>query len=150
MIGCFWRWSIATQILRYQRRKLHAPGSISVHCGISPGKPGTRALRSRAECSDDWATVAWLHMSCNNSERIQKYRKRLRKLCASLFKSEHIFPPISELHDYQWVIFFSFCTIPLFLLSFFFINIKFSLSISSGTRKFFYALLIMLLFKWIT
>ena len=40
------------------RRILHAPGAISVHGGVSPGKPRTRALQSGAEDSTDWAPAA--------------------------------------------------------------------------------------------
>ena len=39
---------------------LHAPGDISVHGGVSPGEPRTRALGSGAECSVDRATAAHL------------------------------------------------------------------------------------------
>ena len=40
----------------HPRRILHAPGAISVHGG--PGEPRTQALRSGAEDSTYWATVA--------------------------------------------------------------------------------------------
>ena len=40
-----------------KRRILHAPGAISVHGSVSPGKPRTRALRSEAEGSSDLATA---------------------------------------------------------------------------------------------
>ena len=45
------------RILRL-RQILHAAGAISVHDGFSPGEPRTRALRSGAEDSTDWATAA--------------------------------------------------------------------------------------------
>ena len=42
----------------HPRRILHAPGAISVHGGFSPDESRTRVLRSGAEYSTDWATVA--------------------------------------------------------------------------------------------
>ena len=42
----------------YPRRILHAPGAISVHGGVSPDTPQTRALQSEDKYSADWATAA--------------------------------------------------------------------------------------------
>ena len=41
----------------HPRRILHALGVISVHGGVSPDVPRTRALRSSAECSANSATT---------------------------------------------------------------------------------------------
>ena len=42
----------------HPRRILHAPGAISVHRGVSPGKPRTRVLRFGAEWSTEWTNTA--------------------------------------------------------------------------------------------
>ena len=41
----------------HPRRILYAPGVISVHGGVSPGEPRTRALRFGVECLFDLPTA---------------------------------------------------------------------------------------------
>ena len=53
--GIIWMGTWKTLHLR---RILCVPGAISVHGGFSPGKPRTRAIRSRDQDTTDWITAA--------------------------------------------------------------------------------------------
>ena len=76
----------------HPRRILHAPDAISVHGGISPGEPGTRAFQSRAEGSFDMPTLELkILRETNNLFFVFRFNFSYSPLCFFLRESNFCF-----------------------------------------------------------